>query len=242
MDFSICHFNFEQVSIWGSREMRELVFRSGSRELAGRLFQAGGAIDSGRGVLFVHGQGSSQNPYKHRAEVSSTSLQAICLTFNLSGHGEETAHSKEYSVAEHLEDVIAAFDALASQPGVDLGRIGVCGASYGAYLTALLVAERTVSSVILRAPSLVSDHQFPDVNLKTSYEFDSLTTLAEYLGDILIIQSGRDEVIPESNILAYLNSSARAHLEVIPEALHALKDPAWDERFIGLIVNWFSRI
>jgi cephalosporin-C deacetylase-like acetyl esterase len=88
----------------------------------------------------VHGQASSQESYKSGAEVASARLDAVCLTFNLSGHGKDIGDSEEYLVIEHLDDVIAAFDFLASHPAVDRTRIGVCGASYGAYLAALLTA------------------------------------------------------------------------------------------------------
>jgi uncharacterized protein len=223
--------------------MRELVFPSGGRELTGRLFDSvrGGATR--RAVLFVHGQGSSQESYKHRAEVASASLEAVCLTFNLSGHGKDIGDSGEYSVIKHLDDVIAAFDLLASHPAVDRTRIGVCGASYGAYLAALLTAHRNFRRLILRAPSLVIDNDSPNpytAQAEAKYELDSLKTLAAYGGRTLILQSEKDEVIPESYIVAYLGANSQVKLEVIPEALHALINPVWNREFIRHIVKWFK--
>jgi dipeptidyl aminopeptidase/acylaminoacyl peptidase len=156
--------------------MRQLIFPSGRRELTGRLFDhvRGGATR--RAVLFVHGQGSSQESYKHRAEVASASLEAVCLTFNLSGHGKDIGDSEEYSVVEHLDDVVAAFDFLASHPAVDRTRIGVCGASYGAYLAALLTAHRNFRSLILRALHS-SSTMIPQIHIRLSLNQNMSSTV-----------------------------------------------------------------
>ena len=223
--------------------MREVSFSAGCRELSGRVFDCLGGGAARRAILFVHGQGGSQESYKHRAEIASASLGAICLTFNLTGHGEPSVNSEKYSVCEHLNDVIAAYDYLASNPLVDRKRTGVCGASYGGYLAALLTPHRYMRRLILRAPSLAVDHDLSNPMSATpdaQYEFDSLKALAGYSGEILIIQSELDEVIPESHISAYLRSNRHARKVVIPEAMHALTNPAWDKQFIRYIVDWFS--
>jgi uncharacterized protein len=218
--------------------MQEVFFPAGRHELSGRVFDCAGGGAARRGILFVHGQGSSQESYKHRAETASATLEAICLTFNLSGHGEADANSEKYSVREHLNDVIAAFDYLASNTFLDQQRIGVCGASYGGYLAALLTLRRNIRRLVLRAPSLAVDHNL-SIGPGAQYEFDSLKALAGYEGEILIIQSERDEVIPEAHISAYLRANSRARKEVIPDAMHALTNPAWDRLFIQYIVDWF---
>jgi pimeloyl-ACP methyl ester carboxylesterase len=224
--------------------MREVIFPSGRRELAGRLFEPVAGKAGGRAVLFVHGQGGSQNSYKHRAEVVSAELNATCLTFNLSVDPEDN-DTNGVPVTDHLDEVISAFDFLTSRPAVDRTRVGVCGASYGGYLVALLSAHRSIRRLILRAPSLACDH-FPTKRLATrrdtTYELDSLKALAAYGRETLIIQSERDEVIPESHILAYLGSNSRAEREQIREATHALTCPVWDEQFIRYIVSWFRQI
>jgi len=218
--------------------MREVSFPAGRHELIGRVFDCGGGGTARRGILFVHGQGSSQESYKHRAETASATLDAICLTFNLTGRGEPDANSERNSILEHLNDLISAFDYLSSEALLDRQRIGVCGASYGGYLAALLTEHRNFSRLILRAPSLAVDHDL-SVGPDAQYGFDSLKALASYSGGILIIQSERDEIIPEAHISAYLRANPRAIKEVIPEATHALSNPAWDRLFVRYIVNWF---
>jgi pimeloyl-ACP methyl ester carboxylesterase len=170
-------------------EMQKLSFSSGSRQLMGSLYLQSSAVANKRAVLFVHGQKSSQRAYKQRAEYVSSDLDAICLTFDLSGHGEDSANFSSFSAREHLEHVVAAYDQLASQPYADRARVGVCGASYGAYLAALLTAHRSVKRLVLRAPSLAGDIYFPTrqgrtLSLEVPEGLDSLKILGRYGGDV----------------------------------------------------------
>src|SRR6266849_5516812 len=226
--------------------MQKLSFPSGNRPLSGCIFSPSRAsAGRRRGILFVHGQGSSQIGYDHRARFASAELEAVCLTFDLSGHGGDAARFDRFSVYEHLEDVVAAFDHLASHEAVDRAKVGVCGASYGGYLAALVTAHREVRRLLLRAPSLAGDVDFPgrrrepSVSAEAPDGFDSLEILARYGGEVLIIESGQDEIIPMSHIAAYLRACSHAQHQVIPEAMHALTDPSWDEVFVKAIVRWF---
>jgi pimeloyl-ACP methyl ester carboxylesterase len=226
-----------------SREMQEFTFSSGRRRLVGRIFEPSGAGAGRRSVLFVHGQGSNQKGYEHRARLVSLNLDAVCLTFDLSGHGNDAANFCRYSVGDHLDDVVAAFDYLASQPTVDRMRVGVCGASYGGYLAALLTAHRAVKRLILRAPSLSFSpcQQPPSVSKEVPERFDSLTALGSYVGEVLILESELDEVVPSSHIAAYLCACSHAKHKVIPGATHALTKPL-DAIFVNAIVKWFRSL
>jgi pimeloyl-ACP methyl ester carboxylesterase len=156
------------------------------------------------------------------------------LTFDLSGHGRDAANFDRYSAQDHLEDVVVAYDHLASQRSVDRTRLGVCGASYGGYLAALLTAHREVRRLILRAPSL-AEKGAPE-------ELNSLAILGRYGGQTLIVESENDEVVPASHIAAYLRSCPHAQRQVIPGAAHALTNPQWDEVFVTAIVSWFREL
>jgi pimeloyl-ACP methyl ester carboxylesterase len=227
-------------------QLHKLSFPSGHRRLAACVFDSSHGGKARSGVLFIHGQGSSQRGYEQRARMTSLNLDAVCLTFDLSGHGCDAASFERYSVNDHLEDVVAAYDYLASHARVDSKRVGVCGASYGGYLGALLTAHRAVKRLILRAPSLVKDIALPTLKERpsTSKEapegFDSLAVLRRYSGKVLILESEKDEVIPKSHIAAYLRACPHAQHQVIPEATHALTNPKWDEAFVNAIVYWFG--
>src|SRR5690349_17785547 len=98
----------------------------GDRNIAGTVVTPGALIP---GVLFVHGWGGCQEQYIDRArEVAA--LGCICLTFDLRGHARDKGQQNMVSREENLNDVLAAYDALAKQRGVDRSAIAVVGSSY----------------------------------------------------------------------------------------------------------------
>src|SRR3954454_17434206 len=123
------------------------------------------------GVLFVHGWGGSQEHYLARArEVAA--LGCICLTFDLRGHVETHHQQQTVSREQNLADVVAAYEVLARQPGVDPDRIAVVGSSYGGYLAAILTSVRKVRWLALRVPALYEDSEWtvPKAKLKKTQD------------------------------------------------------------------------
>ena len=223
--------------------MRGIAFRSDDRSPRYRIYSRNAPSEGS--LLFIHGLGSSQAGYVSRAEATSQALGVQCLTFDLSGHGDDAVNFNRYSVYQHLEDVIVAYDYLAALDATNPARIGACGASYGAYLVALLSGRRPLKKILLRAPALASDIEFPSPGQSSGPgrepgDFDSLAILSQYRGKTLIVESEKDERIPHSQILAYINACRGAEHRVIPEAGHELKLPAWNAAFVEFIINWFT--
>jgi pimeloyl-ACP methyl ester carboxylesterase len=225
--------------------LRTVTFASSDRTLNGSLFDALESSDS-RAVMFVHGLGSSQAGYIGRAE-SLRSLRGIpSLTFDLSGHGPAVAGSEDYSIYDHVEDVVAAYDYLTTTCAGDPSTIGVCGASYGAYLAALLTTRRPVERLLLRAPAIAEDVVFPARDTRTyaltpaDNAFDSLVALSRFQGPVLIVESEFDERISHSQIIRHLEACPQAEHEVISGAKHKLDQPEWNAAFSQLIIRFFG--
>jgi len=224
---------------------RDISFRSAALDLAGTLFEPEG-VALAPGLLFVHGLWSDQGGYGERAVAAGERLGAVCLTFDLAGHGRSGGTLADLSARTHLGDVLAAYDLLVSQPSVDTGRIGVCAASYGAYLTSLLSAERPTRRLLLRAPALYADGDFDTpVGERTAAQDGgpsvALERLAAYDGDVLIVESALDEVISAATVDAYRAACRHVAHEVIPDTGHALVGPARGA-FVELIVSWFAAL
>jgi pimeloyl-ACP methyl ester carboxylesterase len=227
--------------------MEEVSFQSDGREISGRLFRPARDEPSARGLLFIHGLGSDQSGYEPRAARASDEIKSVCLTFDLSGHGQSSGSLAELTPHDHLDDVLAAYDHLASSAETGLTRIGVCGASYGAYMASLLLSWRHVQRLLIRAPALYPDGDMmvPLGRRRTSGvgvgPNVALDNLRHYAGQVLILESGKDEVIPHSVVQEYLDAcQGRARYQVIAGATHALTDDRWRAEFLETIVSWFS--
>jgi pimeloyl-ACP methyl ester carboxylesterase len=206
--------------------MTELSIPVDERMLSGRLYRP-----RPRGaLLFIHGHGSSQRGYAERARAVSARLGLTCLTFDLGGHGNSTGDRAHLTPDDHLIDTTAAYDRLAGTSDVDPARIGVCGASYGAYLACMLIAVRPVRRLLLRAPALPADTSGPQVALDNLRAFD---------GGTLVLESGADEVVSPLTIEAYLMAARRRSHRTIEGASHALRTPEANAAFIEAIVDWF---
>jgi pimeloyl-ACP methyl ester carboxylesterase len=218
------------------------------RQLAGNLFRREGPVgEPGPGLLFIHGFGSDQSGYRDRARAALEAVDGVCLTFDLSGHGRSgsVADRARLTRRDHLADCVAAYDRLVSA-GVAADRVGLCGASYGAYLAGLLTAERSVKRVLLRAPAWYDDRDF-DVLLRERTRSEAgarsallASSLGRFGGETLILESGADEVIPHEVIEAYLRIAAHPTHHVIKDAAHALTEPRWRETFEEEIKAWFA--
>jgi uncharacterized protein len=221
----------------------DLALESSGRRLAGRLTTP--AEPSGRALLFLHGMHSTQAGYGPRAEAAAERLGAITLTFDLGGHGASEGDGQRITPRENLADALVAFDALAGAGGADRARIGVAGASYGGFLAALITARRDVARVLMRAPALYPD-AWLDLPLggrgalPEAPESQAVAALAAFPGEVLVLESEHDEVIPHAMIAAYLAAGPRVHHEVLAGMGHRLADEAAEAAFLAHLLDWFT--
>src|SRR5262249_48619766 len=154
--------------------------------------------------------------------------------FDLHGHGaSEGEATSPVKTEEFLDDVIAAYDFLIGQNGVDRTRLGMVGASFGGYLSAILTLKRPVRWLALPAPA-----DCPNGELGSAYE-----ALRQFPGELFLIESEHDEVIPHGVVMGYrtaLGDSSRVRHEVIRGATHQLTEQAWQQRFLDLLIDWFG--
>src|SRR5690349_23822947 len=232
--------------------------RDDSLEIAvGEQFIAGTLVTPATlipGVLFVHGWGGSQQQYIARArEVAA--LGCICLTFDLRGHARTLNQLKTVTREDNLNDLLAAYDALARQRGVDASAIAVVGSSYGGYLAAILTELRAVRWLVLRVPALYKDSEWtlPKDQLRRLQQLEAyrllpakpedsraLCACARYRGDVLIVQSERDAIIPPQVIdnyrQAFTHAASVTH-RVLEGADHALGSEASQQAYTTLLVK-----
>jgi pimeloyl-ACP methyl ester carboxylesterase len=224
--------------------------------LAGTLVTPGTLIP---GVLFVHGWGGSQQQYVTRAR-EIAALGCICLTFDLRGHARTVEQQKTVTREQNLHDVIAAYDALVRQRGVDRSSIAVVGSSYGGYLAAILTAHRPVRWLVLRVPALYKDSEWetPKDQLRKlqgleayrrlavkAAESRALLACSQYKGDALLVESERDAIIPSQVVANYrqaLAGAASLTYRLMENADHALTSDADQQAYTTILVQWMSEM
>lgn len=210
------------------------------------------------GVLLVHGWGGSQQQYLARAH-EIAALGCICLTFDLRGHARHQAQHEAVSREDNLRDALAAYDTLVEHPAVDTSAIAVIGSSYGGYLGAILTELRPVRWLALRVPALYKDEDWTTPKRKldrkelAAYRRSTvrpehnraLGACSKFLGDVLIVESEHDLLVPHPVIENYVAAFRRARsltVRVIHGADHGLTERRWQQAYTTLLVNWMSEM
>jgi uncharacterized protein len=210
------------------------------------------------GVLLVHGWDGSQDQYIARAH-EIASLGCICLTFDLRGHVRHQAQRDSVTREENLHDVLAAYDALVGHPSVDPSAVAIVGSSYGGYLAAIATTLRPVRWLGLRVPALYRDEDWDLPKNKLDREAlmafrhselspersRALAACAAFRGDVLVVESEHDSLVPHRVIRNYLDACSQAQsltYRTISGADHALSEPAWQQTYTALLVSWMTEM
>ncbi|WP_122690671.1 alpha/beta hydrolase family protein [Pseudomonas viridiflava] len=210
------------------------------------------------GILFVHGWGGSQQRDLARAK-NITGLGCVCLTFDLRGHERTEGLRAKVSREQSLEDLLAAYDRLVSHPSVDPEAIAVIGTSYGGYLATILSAMRPVKWMALRVPALYwdADWDMPKQELDrdrlahyrrsavTAADNRALAACKEFRGDVLLIESERDDYVPHATLMSYRSAFELAHsltYRLVDGADHALSSDISQSVYSSMLTNWISEM
>jgi dienelactone hydrolase len=211
------------------------------------------------GVLFVHGWGGSQEQDLARAR-EAAGLGCLCLTFDLRGHARYQLQRETVTREDNLRDLLAAYDFFTALRGVDSSAIAVVGSSYGGYLAALLTTLRSVRWLALRAPALYKDESWELPKRKLHADLDlpayrlrevkphenrALRACAEFRGDVLIVESEHDDIVPHPVIANYLAAFSQAHSHtsrVIKSADHALSGEECQRDYTTVLVHWLTEM
>jgi pimeloyl-ACP methyl ester carboxylesterase len=210
------------------------------------------------GVLFVHGWGGSQQRDLARAR-GIAGLGCICLTFDQRGHEGSPTRQQLVTREENLNDILAAYDLLASHPAIDTSAIAVVGTSYGGYLSAILTTLRPVRWLALRVPALYRDEEWrlPKRQLNrddlaayrrkrvTPAENRALGACLEFTGDVLLVESEHDDFVPRPTIMSYRAAFQHSHSlthRIVDGADHALSSDAAQQAYTNILVGWVTEM
>jgi len=207
-------------------------------------------------LIFVHGWRSNRSGNSNRAEQISK-LGFICLAIDLRGHGDSDGLIEEFSRADHIEDIKSAYKYLSNLPEVDENKIGIIGASYGGYLAAVSLNYLKFNKIVLRVPALYFDDNFniptdklikgdpkafktADLSPKNSL---ALKGLSNFQGEILIIESEKDKIIPHEvirNYTAVIEYRRSLTYKIMKNTPHSLETNQQEKEYITIVTNWLT--
>lgn len=210
------------------------------------------------GVLFVHGWGGNQDQDLRLARQVAR-LGCLCFTFDLRGHAGSSGLRETVTREDNLEDLVAAYDFLVGQQGVDKDAVGVIGASYGGYLAAILTSKRPVHWLGLRVPALYEDDEWDlpkaRLNRRELHSYRqmflgveanlALRACSRFRGHALVVESERDEIVGHPAIASYVGSFRHVRslsYRVMEGADHELSDPGMHKAYRRIVLNWITEI
>ena len=227
----------------------------GKEKLTGTLTTPDKPLPENPAILLIHRWMGTEIRNIDRAAVLAE-LGYTCMTFNLRGHGTSEGKLNELSINDHIEDCVSAYDFFTNRSGLELGKVGVVGASYGAYLAAVLSSKRHLNTMVLRAPAIYKDEDMSVSKLnrpreplelyrKSKIPFKenvALRALCEFNRKVLIIESENDKRIPHQVIENYCNAVKPERLTyiIMAGADHSLSTEVQNAEFTELLVRWFE--
>lgn len=165
----------------------------------------------------------------------------------------------EVSRADSLDAVLEDYMNLADVRGIARSRMGLVGFSYGGYIATFVAAAKPVGFMALRSPALYPDSGWDapkealDKPTLRAYRSQllgpsqnrSLRCCTRFRGDVLLIGSENDEVIPHQVIDSYERAFTSARSVVrhtLAGADHALSAPAARREYHQVLVQWLRRV
>lgn len=165
---------------------------------------------------------------------------------------ERAAVSREDTLRQALRD----YQRLHAQVRPD--GMGVLGFSYGGYMAALLAGMYPFDWLVLRSPAIYRDEDWStpkedlDKRALDAYRRQAhlpntnraLAACAAFRGDVLLVQSERDQVVPGpvAESYAWAFGSARSlERHMLLGADHELSQAQWRQTYHRIVLDWLQR-
>ncbi len=206
-------------------------------------------------LLFIHGWRSNKTGNVKRAE-ELIKYGFISLCIDLRGHGDSEGNVEEYSRKDHMEDIKNAYKYLTDLKEADKEKIGIVGASYGGYLSAVAVNDLKFNRLVLRVPALYFDDNFDvptdklikgDPKAFKTWDLTPEKSLAlkgvkNFKGNILIIEAENDTIIPHEVIENYrkIANPKKTKYVLMRDTPHSLETKAQEEAYLYILKNWLT--
>lgn len=238
--------------------MEKISFNSNGIKISALLIKPKNITTKSPGLLFFHGWGSKKERYIDRAE-ELVKLGFIALIPDFPGHGKSQGNIKKMTKKDFLDASVAAYDYLMSLSEIDKNKIGVHGSSFGGYFSILLSSKRDLKWLDIKNPANypkdMQDKPMSVFKILASGEWNNsyfnprqnsaIAALNNFDGEVLLIQSEKDDMIPKEvfdTYLKYIKNKSRLKHIIIKDADHRTSKPEWERKSRKAQYNWFQKI
>ncbi|MGV9002032.1 MAG: alpha/beta fold hydrolase [Candidatus Saccharimonadaceae bacterium] len=175
-------------------------------------------------LLILQGYMSARSRQADFTSHMVTATGASSLVIDYTGHGDSPFDLKNTRPAQHLIEVIYAFEWITTN--YPNAKISVIGSSYGSFLAAHLIRYKKVENLVFRAPAIYEPNTFYDLwslrlndeeayreaiqnyrsdadELKKNPLFERMASSPEH---VLVVVHENDEVIPRQTSDAYIRA------------------------------------
>jgi fermentation-respiration switch protein FrsA (DUF1100 family) len=173
-------------------------------------------------VLYFHGNaGTIENRAHWLLEFANAGFGVLMPEYR--GYGGNRGQPTESGL---YADGVSAMDFLTNE-GIAADRIVIYGESLGTAVATYLASQHRVAALLLEAPytsitaAAARHYWFLPVSLLLHDRFDSLSRIAQVRSPILIMQGGRDQIVPpELGIELFVAAPEPKELWSVPQGGH----------------------
>jgi esterase/lipase len=239
--------------------MKKITFTVDGQKLEGTLFYPEKILSKNPAVLFLHGWRSSEKSAQGRAE-ALCAIGFICMTFNMRGNSTSEGDINTLTREDFLNDCLSAYDYLIGLENVDKEHISVIGSSFGSYLATLVAREKNIENIVLRVPANYPNDgwdqpqinfsgdnnpdilhwRFKSLGKETTYALDALS---KFSGNILLIESEKDELVPHQTVENYIHAApdtSKLTYILMKGADHAIHNEKLRAVYTNILTDWFK--
>lgn len=181
----------------------------------------------------------------------------LCRRANIPDASWPAVERAKVSSDQVLQQVLEDYMNLAAVRGVARGQLALLGFSYGGYMATFLSAAKPARWLVLRSPAIYPEHDWsiPKERLDraelrayrshvlATNQNRSLWCCAQFQGDVLLVDSAEDAIIPPQVIASYERAFRRARSMTrytLVDADHELSQPAWQQEYHNVVVEWLN--
>jgi esterase/lipase len=207
-------------------------------------------------VLMFHGMTSTKNSYTEIASVLANA-GVPSLAVSLGGHGDSQGDFNTLTVNDAVADGCQAYDYLKGVVPRD-SRICILGSNVGAAVAVLVANQRPVDGLVLRAPGTYTgtmmqttfaklmareDELFNSMSAQVIAQTPAVASVSGCRGDLLVVASENDQIIPQSVPEAYFEHAIRARSRqkyVLLGAGHNISVGGYKRKFAQKVLQWVT--